>query len=364
MLWLGSLLIKESNHPMMYNNQCLKVRADIFLSVVVVLRDDAPRLLPMLHRLSEQLSNLVNDYELIMVDNMSTDGTMRVLEELTKPGGMPNLQCYVLTKEVDFDTASWAGVSSALGDFVAVVELDLAETSVIADMVARALEGTEVVLARNTASASAVTAYSIARRLFVRGCRRLIGVDFANDAPRSRLLSRGVVNHLQQYNVPTIMYRALPAKSGFTKSTVLFSQPRTAATRSTDLWGAFDRGVQLLVTSTSAPMRLVGMLSLFGAAANLLYSLYVIAVALTRDNVAPGWVTLSLQQSGMFFLLSLVLFVLGEYVLNIPLLHAGTPKWHIAREFASATITRKERLNIQEGSAVPLSPIPTRADHA
>jgi hypothetical protein len=212
--------------------------------------------------------------------------------------------------------------------------------------------------------ASEVTAYSIARRLFASGCRRLIGVDFVNDAPRTRLLSRGVVNYLQQYSVPTIMYRALPAKSGFTKSTVSFSQPRTAATHSMDLWGSFDRGVQLLITSTSAPMRLVGMLSLFGAAANVLYSLYVITVALTRDNVAPGWVTLSLQQSGMFFLLSLVLFVLGEYVLNIPLLYAGTPKWHIAREFASATITRKERLNIQEGGAVPLSSISTRADHA
>ena len=59
-------------------------------------------------------------------------------------------------------------------------------------------------------------------------------------------------------------------------------------------------------------MRLVTSLSLFGAIANVVYSIYVVSIGFFKTDVAPGWISLSLQQSGMFFLISLVLLVLGE----------------------------------------------------
>lgn len=46
---------------------------------------------------------------------------------------------------------------------------------------------------------------------------------------------------------------------------------------------------------------LVSALYLFGATANLLYSIYIMLIALFKHDIAPGWVSMSLQQSGMFF---------------------------------------------------------------
>ena len=97
-------------------------------------------------------------------------------------------------------------------------------------------------------------------------------------------------------------------------------------------------------------MRLVTFLSLFGAVANLVYSFYVVAVALVLDNVAPGWVSISLQMSGMFFLISLVLLVLGEYMLNMASLYNEDPDYQISQEFTSALTSRASKLNIEEVS--------------
>ena len=108
--------------------------------------------------------------------------------------------------------------------------------------------------------------------------------------------------------------------------------------------------MRLLVSTTRAPMRLVTTLSLFGAVSNLVYSLYVIVVALFKDDVAPGWTSLSLQQSGMFFLLSLVLLVLGEYILHMARLTTEGPLYHVAQEFTSADLARAERLNVEDTS--------------
>ena len=75
-------------------------------------------------------------------------------------------------------------------------------------------------------------------------------------------------------------------------------------------------------------MRLVTSLSLFGALANLGYSIYVVAIGFLKTDVAPGWISLSLQQSGMFFLISLVFLVLGKYILQmVSLSNEGLITW-------------------------------------
>jgi hypothetical protein len=86
------------------------------------------------------------------------------------------------------------------------------------------------------------------------------------------------------------------------------------------------------------------------------YCVYVISVGIFKADVAPGWISFSLQQSGMFFLISLVLLVLGEYILNMASLSNEGPLYHVGQEFTSARMTRREKLNIEEvasGSVVP-----------
>ena len=114
-----------------------------------------------------------------------------------------------------------------------------------------------------------------------------------------------------------------------------------------------------MVATTRGPMRLMTLLSLFGAVANLVYSIYVIIIAIAKENVAPGWVTLSLQQSGMFFLFSLVLLMLSEYILHMARLSQEGPPYHVAQEFTSAVMTRRQRLNIEETYAIPPTPTAT-----
>ena len=108
--------------------------------------------------------------------------------------------------------------------------------------------------------------------------------------------------------------------------------------------------MRLLVSTTRAPMRLVTLLSLFGAAVNALYCIYVVAVGVFKSDVAPGWISVSLQQSGMFLLISLVLLVLAEYILHMASLSNEGPLYHVGQEFTSARMTRREKLNIEEVS--------------
>ena len=76
-------------------------------------------------------------------------------------------------------------------------------------------------------------------------------------------------------------------------------------------------------------------------------SLYVLYVSFTSDNIADGWASISLQLSLMFFLISSVLMILGEYVLKMTRLSNQGPSYLISREFTSQTIDIQETLNIE-----------------
>ena len=318
----------------------------IFLSVVVVVRNQSNDLSSIRTETADAISTLVSDYELIIVDNASEDDSVASLKKLTAEGGEPNLQVYALTKEVDADTASWVGLENALGDFVAVIDPLTDDIHFLPEMLDKAVSGADVVFASNEQRPPQSLAYQVAYVVFNMLYEWFNGIHLAKEAPQYRVLSKRVVNFILQHPQPSMTYRHLPATGGFARVNLNYSSmPRINRTKR--LGESIDRGMRLLVSATRAPMRLVTTLSLFGAAANLLYSSYVVAVAFLKIDVAPGWVSLSLQQSGMFFLISMVLLVLGEYILNMVSLQNEGPLYHVGQEFTSARMTRREKLNIE-----------------
>jgi glycosyltransferase involved in cell wall biosynthesis len=322
----------------------------LFLSVVCVTRNQAAELERIIAEIAASISTLVSDYELIIVDNASDDQSISLLKKITGVDGQPNLQVYALTKEVDADTASWVGLENALGDFVVVIDPLIDDINFLPQMLDQAASGADVVFAGNEKKPEQTFAYRIAFAVFNILYKWFNGIHLANEAPQYRVLSKRVVNFILQHPQPAITYRHLPASGGFSKANLSYaSNPR--ASHAKHLGSSIDRGMRLLVSTTRGPMRVVTSLSLFGAVANLVYSIYVIAIALFKQDVASGWISLSLQQSGMFFLISMVLLVLGEYILNMASLSNEGPMYHVGQEFTSARITRREKLNVEEASS-------------
>lgn len=327
----------------------------LFLSIVVVVRNRADSLPAMLAGLGDAAARWVADYEIVVVDNASDDRSLAVLKELTETDGLANLQVYGLTKEVGQDAASWVGIENALGDFTAVLDPGADDIEFLPVMLDAATTGADVVFAYNETRQRRSFRYRFASAVFNRIYRSFTGIDLAKDAPHFRVLSKRVVNFVLQHPQPARAYRHLPASGGFSRANLRYSaapsEPQVGRTR-----GNVDRSMLMLVSTTRAPMRVVTVLSLFGALANVVYSVYVAVVWLTRPNIEPGWVSISLQQSGMFFLLSLVMLVLGEYILQVVNQSSEGPMYHVSQDFTSARMSRMEKLNVVEHGAKPVNP--------
>lgn len=325
-----------------------------FLSVVFVVKNQSSDLSNILLSAESFLNGFVDDYELIIVDNASDDNSLEVLKGITSESGICNVQVYALTKSIDVDSAAWVGLENSLGDYAVVVDPRVDDIGFIREMLNTSISGNDVVFAKNSDSdGQGGIFYKAANYIYNWVYKAANGIKLNDEAPKFRLLSKKVINFVLQHPLPDLAYRHLPASGGFVKKQLTYTYPKSAGNFSSNnekkkIYQAIDKGLMLLVSTSKAPMRFATVLSLFGAFSNLVYSAYILGIWLFKDEVAEGWVSISLQQSAMFFMISMVLFFIGEYLLHNLNVTSNNPTYHLAQEFTSARMTRDQKLNVED----------------
>ena len=317
----------------------------IFLSIVIVVRDDQS-LREMLTRIVETARPLVTDFEIVLVDNGSARGQREVYQTLTAADGLPNIQVYYLLRNVDAEIAYWEGIENSLGDYVLAFDPYNEDLSQLSDAIEQGMGGQDVVLIRNEQQEPVGAIQRMVGSSFRSLYRSVYGVDLLEDASQHRLISRKVVNFLLQLQRPAMHYSSLPATAGFSRSTIHYRAPRRIGNDHSFKTRA-RRALNLIFVNPLLPLRLISATALFGSTLNVAYSVYVLGIAFLKDHPAPGWITLSLQQAGMFFLFSVMLLVLTEYLIRMAQWNMDGASYFVVGEQTSATLTRTARLNVE-----------------
>lgn len=326
-----------------------------FISVVTVTQNNSEVIYQSLLDLRDYLIKSGHEWELLVIDNASRDDTLAQLRGIVESEELSNTQILALATEVDGNDATWLGFESSIGDFVVSVNPLQERFEYLDEVISLGVSGSDIVFALNRESSSLTRKYKLARRLFLSVYKNLTGFELSESSPDSRLLSRKLINFLLQHAKPSQTFRHLPAFAGFLKREISFRSKMRVLERRKSVFSELSYGIQLLVSNTKGPLRIATSLSLFGAFANILYSGYVVYVGTTQVGVAPGWVSLSLQQAGMFFLISMALFVFGEYLLHVADIGNSGRRLFVASEISSKYFGRQSKLNIDEAPSVTVS---------
>ena len=317
-----------------------------FLSVVLVNKNDQANLLSTIDSLFHQIEKISSQFELVVIDNCSSDGSIKILEELSENNNYKNIQIYILAQQVDGQTAAWAGVENALGDFVCVFDHNPCDADLMLSLFSEAVSGYDYVYVKNSDDDIENFSYKISRNFF-RFIYKLINRrNLERNNPNFKVLSKNLINYILKHQEPIIKYKFLKSESIFSSKQLDFPL-RSQSQERKNFYQGLDDGFQLLVSSTETPMRIVTSLSFLGAFFSIIYSLYVLYVSFTNENVDDGWASLSLQFSLMFFLISCVLLILGEYILQMTRLSNEGPSYVVSKEFTSQTNDIQETLNIE-----------------
>jgi hypothetical protein len=109
-----------------------------------------------------------------------------------------------------------------------------------------------------------------------------------------------------------------------------------------------------VMASSASPLRWAALVALVAAALNLLYTAYVVTINVVRGTT-EGWTSLSLQMAGMFFLLSIILALLAEYMYQLVKRGREHPLYRVREETTSPSIPAREHLNVEDPAGKPLA---------
>jgi glycosyltransferase involved in cell wall biosynthesis len=307
------------------------------LSVVVPMYNELDALPHFSSRLRPVLDALPMSYELVCVDDGSTDGTATLLERMRH--SWPELRLVRLRRNAGHQAALTAGLDHAQGDWVVSIDADLQDPpEVIPRMLEMARsERVDVVYGVRDDRSSDTRFKRATAGLYYRAMRKAAGVEIPHHAGDFRLMSRHALNEVRALDERARVYRLLIPYMGFSSGSVAYRRdPRVAGASKYPLPKMLKLGVESYTSFTTAPLRFATWLGLLGFVLCLGFA-SISVVAHFVGATLPGWTSvatvLGLIGAVQFFFLGL----LGEYVARIYTEVQQRPRYFVASDASEGT---------------------------
>jgi glycosyltransferase involved in cell wall biosynthesis len=301
------------------------------ISCVVPCRNEAANLDLLLPLLAATLAGLARHWEVVLVDDGSTDGTPEVMREWAERRGFRAIE---LSRNFGKEAALTAGLQAAGGEVVVLMDADLQHPpSMIAGMLAHWRAGADVVYA--------VRAHRRDESLLKRGGARAFysllnwfeRVKVPAGAGDFRLLDRRAVDALLAMPERNRFMKGLYAWIGFQAIAMPYEPPprRHGASH----YGAarlLRLSFSALTAFTSWPLRIVGAVGTVCALAAFGYGGYLTLDYLLQGNAVSGWTTIVVTLLFFFGLQMIFLGIMGEYLARIFEEVKGRPLFVVKRD--------------------------------
>lgn len=284
------------------------------LSIVVPVFNEQ-EVLPEFHRRTcAVLDGLAMHAEIIYVNDGSSDDTMTVLGQLRELD--ERVRVVDLSRNFGKEIALTAGLDHADTDAVVVIDADLQDPpELIPDLVARWMDGYDVVYAQRMSREGEGSLKKLTAYLFYRVIRKVSNIDVPPDTGDFRLLSRRAVEALGQLRERHRFMKGLFAWIGYPQVAVPYRRaPRFAGRTKWNYWKLWNFALEGITSFSCAPLKVATYLGLLTAFTAFAFGLYIFLRTVIFGNPVPGYPSLMVAIAFLGGMQLLGIGVLGEYM--------------------------------------------------
>lgn len=314
----------------------------IDISAVIPVYNSVDSVADTIYRTAAAFEALDLRYEIIAVNDGSTDGSWSVLEEVARKNR--SVIAINLVKNYGQHPAILCGLVQSRGEFVVTLDDDLQNPpEEIGPLLAKGREGYDLVCGRFRKKR-----HSLIRRLgsqmIAQMNERIFGKpkDFA--LTNFRLMERTLVERICQYRTATPYVSGLAVMHSQRMANVLVEHhERTIGKSSYNATRLLKFVLNIVFNYSSYPMRIVCAIGLGVSALSFLLGTFFVLKSLLLGSAVQGWTTIVALLSFFNGFLTLMLGMLGEYTIRLANSHADHRSYHI-REIRSAQSATNESL--------------------
>ncbi len=287
------------------------------LSVVVPLYNEEETVSELVSRLESVLEKINLKYEVIFVDDGSTDSTVSFLEKAIAKNS--SLKLVQFSRNFGHQSAVTAGIDHAGGDMVVIMDADLQDPpELILDFIQKHREGYEVVYAVRSVRKESVfkrMSYFVFYRLITRMTPE---ITLPHDAGDFALISRRVADVLRSLPERNRYVRGLRAWAGFKQTGVMYERgERFAGESKYSYWKLFKLAYDGIFSFSYMPLLVVNMLGFLFSVVAFIGIFVVLYFKLFGEKDVPGFASTAIFILCLGGAQLLALGVVGEYIRRI-----------------------------------------------
>lgn len=289
----------------------MNTKEKTFLSVVIYAYNSERNILHCLKSLHKFLDKKFESYEIILVNDASTDHTIDIVNR-EKAVFKGRLTVVNTAWKHGHELAMLAGTDLAIGDFIFEIESTTLSypLSLLWDAYTKCCSGFDIVSASPKTKVHFTS--QIFYKLFNRFSYQKLGIETDSFAIITRRALNAALRSKEKNRYRKILYKG----SGFPNTTLYF-QPTGPIHSSRTLAEKISFASEALLSFSNIGLKFTLWLSILFFLGSALIGIYALSIYFTDKTVVLGWTTIMLFLSFSFSGIFLILTILGKYLTMI-----------------------------------------------
>lgn len=311
----------------------------MILSIVIPAFNEEGNIRAVYDRLKGVLADCVEDFELFYVDDGSSDGTSRIVEDLHREDGRVGL--ITLSRNFGHQVALMAGCDRCRGDAVVALDADLQHPP---EMIPRMIEqwkaGAMIVQTVRNDGDSVGLGKKVGSWVFYSLFRKFTGLALETGAADFFLIDRTVLLALNDCRDATRFTRGLLTWFGYKRVLLPYTaDKRHSGTTKYSITKMMRFALDGILAFSSAPLRMIGGIGVFSTLLSLVYLAYTIYIRIFSKVAAPGWASVVTVVTFFGGVQLVMLWLLGEYLARLVDLSRRRPIYLTSRVLETRMLT-------------------------
>ena len=285
------------------------------LSIIIPVYNEAQNINFFLERMIVEINKITDDYEIIFALDPSTDDTedliLKAIEKNNK------IKLILFSRRFGQSTATMAALKNARGERCLIIDCDLQDPpELLNEMYLKMDQGYDVVLAKRKSRKGETLIKRSVTSFGYNLINKISDVKIPINSGDFRLISKKIVNYLNEFDEPNAFLRGLVAYVGFKQTFVEYDRDErfSGASKYNKYLGSIKIAFNGLFGFGSKPIFFMSLLGFAFAFLSFLIGLYYVIVKILDPNITPGLSSTILIITFFSGLQLLALGVLGEYI--------------------------------------------------
>ena len=285
------------------------------LSIIVSVYNERDGIKAFFKSTKEVLEGLCDrfSYELIFVNDGSTDGSGEILKEFVTED-REHVRLIEFSKNFGHEAAMTAGLDYALGDILIFLDADLQHPPhLIPEIVRRMEAGADIINMVRTKNKTAGLIKNITSGGFYALINKVSDIRLEPSASDFFAIKKQVADVLRKnYREKVRFLRGYVQNVGFNKDIISFEAPERVAGKSHySIKKLFRFSIDTILCFSNMPLKLGIYAGLFSGFLGILLIIYTL---FTRQGAPSGYATIIIVLCFMFAMLFVLLGIIGEYI--------------------------------------------------